>query len=424
MISNKYVAIDLGSSAISALAAEVQPDGALKILGVESKPSDDVKHGIVEHVSGAAFKVNELVKWLQNSSKIPEVEQVCVSIGARSMKHHHASVSRFVGASHIVSEQLIAEMHDECEKKVQNDKIAVFDVIPLSYELDGLNTDEPVGKTATQITGKYCIIYGNKIIADELYRCFDRTGLKIEHSPIASEALSTAVLEEQEREDGCALINFGASTTSLSIYKYGALQQLLVVPLGGKNITKDIQELGINEQNAERLKCLKGTALERLVEEPIYIQIPSIEAEKPPVRINTQFLATIIESRLEEIMNPIVEAIKNYPEELGGGIIVCGGASKLNNLIDFITEKTGIYARFGNHTDWLIDKTPEKYHDPVLSQLIGTILLTHEYRELHPVEIEQKSKKKQNDVKIPKKGIKDRLANGLMTFFGDENSMD
>ena len=123
-------------------------------------------------------------------------------------------------------------------------------------------------------------------------------------------------------------------------------------------------------------------------------------------------------------MNPIVEAIKNYPEELGGGIIVCGGASKLNNLIDFITEKTGIYARFGNHTDWLIDKTPEKYHDPVLSQLIGTILLTHEYRELHPVEIEQKSKKKQNDVKIPKKGIKDRLANGLMTFFGDENSMD
>ena len=81
MISNKYVAIDLGSSAISALAAEVQPDGALKILGVESKPSDDVKHGIVEHVSGAAFKVNELVKWLQNSSKIPEVEQsFCWSI--------------------------------------------------------------------------------------------------------------------------------------------------------------------------------------------------------------------------------------------------------------------------------------------------------------------------------------------------------
>lgn len=425
MMSNKYVAIDLGSSMISALAAEVQPDGALKILGVESKPSDDVKHGIVEQVSGAAFKVNELVKWLQNSSKIPEIEQVSVSIGARSMKHHQTSVSRFVGASKTVSEQLISEMHDECERKVQNDKIAVFDVIPLSYELDGISTDEPAGKTATQITGRYTVIYGNKNISDELDRCFDRTGLKVEYSPIASEALSTAVLEEQEREDGCALINFGASTTTLSIYKHGALQQLLVVPLGGKNITKDIQELGINEQHAERLKCLKGTALESLVEEPVYIQIPSIEAEKPPVRINTQFLATIIESRLEEIMNPIINAIQTYPEALDAGIIICGGASKLNNLVDFITEKSGIYARFGNHADWLMDKTPEKYLDPVLSQLIGTILLTHEYRELHPIEVEDKSgKKKQKEVKIPRKGIKERLANGLMTFFGDENSMD
>lgn len=419
-MTNKYVAIDLGSSMISALAAEVQPDGALKILAVESKPSDDVKHGVVEQVSGAAFKVNELVKLLQNSAKLHDIDQVSVSIGAKSMKNITVSVSRFVGASKVVTDHLILDMNDECEKKIQGENIAVYDIIPLYYELDGLRTDEPLGQKATQITGKYTVVYGNKNIMVELERCFERTGIIIEHSPIAIEALSAAVLEENEREVGCALINFGAATTTLSIYKNGALQQLLVVPLGGKNITKDIQELGISEQDAERLKRVKGAAMETLVEDPMYVQIKSSETEKPPVRISTKFLATIIEARLEEILQPIFNAIDSYPEVLDAGIIITGGASKLNNLIDFITEKSGFQARFGSHADWLIDKTPDKYFDPVLSQLIGTVVLAHEYRQQHPVEEIKKPKK---ETKLPKKGLKDRLANGFLNFFGDENSM-
>ncbi len=103
---NKYVAIDLGSSRISAMIAEVQNDGALKILAVESKAADDVKHGIVEQVSGAAFKVNEVVKLAQNSARIIEdIEQIAVSVNGRSMKSHPVTVNRFVDASKIVWEQ-------------------------------------------------------------------------------------------------------------------------------------------------------------------------------------------------------------------------------------------------------------------------------------------------------------------------------
>jgi len=161
-MTNKYVAIDLGSSMISALAAEVQPDGALKILAVESKPSDDIKHGVVEQVSGAAFKVNELVKLLQNSAKLHDIDQVSVSIGAKSMKNITVSVSRFVGASKVVTDQLILDMNDECEKKIQEENIAVYDIIPLYYELDGLRTDEPLGQKATQITGNTPLFTGIK----------------------------------------------------------------------------------------------------------------------------------------------------------------------------------------------------------------------------------------------------------------------
>ena len=421
MMLNKYVAIDLGSSKITALAAEVQADNTLKILAVESKPAEDVKHGIIEQLSGAAYKISELTRLIQNSARIHDIDQVSVSVGAKSMKSTSVTISRFVGASKTVSDQLIYEMNEECIKKVQKDNIAVFDVIPLYYELDGHRTDDPTNKRATQITAKYTVIYGNKAIKDAIDRCFERTGLIAECIPVTAECLSTAVLDENDRENGCALINFGASTTTLAIYKNDTLQQMLIVPLGGKNITKDIQELGISESHAERLKCIKGFAMERLVEDPIFVQIPSLEDEKPPVKISTKFLATIIEARIEEILQPIIEKINAFPDTLEEGIIITGGASQLKNLIDLVSEKTGMETRLGSHAEWLTDKSAEKYINTELSQLVGTILLQHEYRQEHPVE---EIKVVKTVSKLPKKGLKDRIANGLINFFGDENSMN
>jgi cell division protein FtsA len=422
MISNKLIAIDFGSTSISAMAAEVLENGAVKILSEESKISDDVRWGIVEKPSGASFKVSELLKLLKNSARMHDISQVSVSVGAKSMKQISTSVSRFVGKPNVVTDNLLAEMLDECEHKSKQSDITVFDVIPVSYVLDGKTMDDPVGQTATQITATYHVVFGSSIIKSELERCFDRTGIVLEYSPLSIEALSTVVLEEQEREVGCALINFGATTTTLAVYHDGILQNLLVVPLGARNITKDIQELGINETNAERLKCLKGFALESLVDEPMYIQIASVEDGNPPVKISTKFLATIIEARLDEITQPVFETIANLPFALDAGIVITGGGAKLNNMIEFIAEKTGIYARFGDHSEWLADNTPEKFHDPKYAQLVGTILLTNEFRKEHPVEVTENMPGK--EPKIPRKKFRDKIADGFINFFNDDNKLN
>jgi len=194
------------------------------------------------------------------------------------------------------------------------------------------------------------------------------------------------------------------------------------VPLGAKNITKDIQELGINETNAERLKCLKGNALESLVDEPVYIQIASVDESNPPVKISTKFLATIIEARLDEITQSIFDAIDNLPFALDAGIVITGGGAKLSGIIEFIAEKTGIYARFGGHSEWLADNTPERFHDPKYAQLIGTILLTNEYRKAHPVEVAVNIPGK--EPKIPRKKLRDKIADGFINFFNDDNKLN
>lgn len=418
---SKYVAIDLGSSKISALAVEVLPDGVLKILGVESKSSDDIKHGVVQHVSGAAFKVNELLKLLQNRAKLPEIERVSVSIGAKSMKSVDVSISRFVGPSKIVSDSLLSEMHDESGAKLMREGVEVFDIIPLYYVIDGVNTDEPEGQRASQITGKYTVVCGNSMVKNELVRCFDRTGISVEFSPIAAEALSTALLDDEKRENGCALIDFGASTTTLSIFHQGALQSLLVVPLGGKNITRDIQELGISERNAEKLKVVKGSALESLETAPVLIEVPSVDGDSDSIKISTKFLATIIEARLDESLQPIINIIDDWKELLQEGIIITGGASKLKNLSAYLHEKTELDCQFGCHSDWIEDDQIDLYGDLVYSQLIGTIILNHEYRQIHPLKEIKKVEKK---ARTPKVDFKNSITRRLFKFFGDDNEMD
>jgi len=124
---------------------------------------------------------------------------------------------------------------------------------------------------------------------------------------------------------------------------------------------------------------------------------------------------------LEEIMQPIVNVIRDLPFQLEAGIVVTGGGAKLHNMIDFIAEKTGIYARFGDHSEWLADGTPDKFHDPSYAQLVGTILLTHEYRKEHP--IEETVLKPEKAPKI-KRNIGEKLSSRFFDFFNDENKLN
>ncbi len=424
MIPNRFVAIDFGSTQISVMAAEVLKDGFVKILGVETKPSEDVRYGIIEQGSGAAFKLNELLKMLENSARLKDVDYISVSVGAKSMKNVAVNISRMVGASKVISSQLIDDMLAEAEAKVKGTNAAVYDVIPLYYELDGMRTDEPEGKHAVQIVGRYNIIYGNKIIAEKLEGCIERTGKIIEYRCLGIDAIATAVLDEHEKEEGCVLIDMGGQTTTMAVYKYGALQNMVVVPLGGVNITKDIQEFGIAERNAERLKCAVGKALETLIDKEILVAVPSVNPDEPQVKVSTRILSMAIEARLEDMMDPLFDAIEKMEEELPHGVILTGGASALSGLVDYINSRFGYDVRFGNFNDWLHDDTDTAFRNPAYTRMVGTILLNHEYREQHPLAEVENNKQKKKNAKLPGGSIRNKTAEIFKGFFGDDNQLE
>ena len=405
MNKSPLVYIDFGGSRISAIAGFVQDDHALKVLGEQLRLSDDVKSGIVEKMTGAAFKVNEITKLLQNSLKLEQISRVSISVYARTMKHYTYTLESQI--FNLVTDKLLKDIEKKCKEDVENDKIYVFECIPLAYYIDGERVDNPTGKHGSNIRIDFNVIIGNYQVKESLERSIERTGIAVDYIHLGIEAVSTAILDDKNRDDGCAIIAFGATTTTLGVYCEGMLQELCVIPLGGMNITKDIQELGVSFQNAELLKCKTGCAMEKMVTKPINVQIPNENPHGEPVKISTLFLATIIESRLEEMLEPIFQQIDSIPYPLHSGIVITGGAAKLKFLTEFIAEKTGFQVRIGNHTEWLSEDTDEKFFDPSYSQAVGALLLSNELIQKQ-VEIQQAAIKP----KLPNNFIK-KMANKI-----------
>lgn len=375
-IQQTIVHFDLGGSKISGLAGIVEENGALTILGEEKQPTEDIKSGLIEKVTGVALKISTLAKYLQNSARLETIKTVSISVNPRAMKQTFKTVNRPI--ERVVTQAFLEKIKAEIKAGINSDKVYVYEIQELEYFIDGRPVENPVGIKGVNLRADYRVVTGNMQVQESIERCFERTGLAVDYIHLGIDALATVVLDDEDTQNGCALIAFGATTTTLAIYNEGKLQELMLVPFGGVNITKDIQELGIRFEYAELLKCKKGSAMESAVTEIINIKAPAEDPEQPPVIVSTSFLATIIEARLSEMMEPIFDAVNQITYRLQNGIIITGGASKLNHLKEFITEKTGFQVRESDHSGWLSEYTPETFSQPEYAQAVGAMLLTND----------------------------------------------
>lgn len=419
---DKIIAFDFAGSGIRALAAESLPDNSLRILSEEVKTAEGIKNGIIGQPSGTAFTVTTLWKVLNNSAGLKDqLTTFSTSLGGKSLRIVHATIEKRLNRMKAISEELIDSMALECEKSYSQPDMMVYDIIPVSYEIDDQLYEKPEGHKGNYILGTYHLVVGSSQIKEQLDKCMERIAIcNIEYMPLSAEAFSTVVTEEEERTNGCAIINLGETSTTLAIYKNQILQHLLVVPLGGRNITKDIEEIGISEDHAERLKCLKGTSLEYLIDKPVNIKLPAKERGAEPIVVSNKFLALIIEARLDEMFDPIFEMCKKA--DLPHGIVLTGGGSNLNMIREYVEEKSGIATRNGDHSEWLSPDTPEKFRDPRYAQLIGVILLTHSNREENykpPLSETGGTKKKSGK----RKSIKEKITQGFIKFFEDDTDL-
>ena len=392
------VAVDLGSHSVRAMAAEVTEKGLLRVLGVESSNKFPcMERGVVTIPANAGFMINEVLKLLANRIHVEALPSAFVCVGGRTMQIVSVSSKRDQIRKREVLQELLDDMELECKTKIEtrNPDVAVLDLVPYYYTLDGKQQDTPPqpNQQATIVEAHFMAFVGKKDLEQKVIDSFNRSGKRMEHSYVRPDALLNVLTTESDAEKGCAILDLGAQTTTLTVYKGNQYLYNKVVSQGGYDITRDIEQLGISLAYAESLKCKYGFASPNLVQKDQRFRIPAVEPTRGEIIITSSELATIISNRLAQIINPLVDKL-NSEDERFGVLYITGGGAMLQGILQYIQSKTNIPVMYGSHAAWLTPDTPDEMCMPTYSALVGTLLLGASYRKAHPMAAPNDNRKK------------------------------
>ena len=244
----------------------------------------------------------------------------------------------------------------------------------------------PVGMTGRRLEANFHIVLGQIASAKNIEKCINRVGLKVCELILEPLASSAAVLTDDEKEAGVALVDIGGGTTDLAVYYDGLVRHTAVIPFGGNVITNDIKEgCSILLRQAEALKVQFGSALGDLAPEDKIVSIPGISG-RDPKEISFRTLAYIIQSRMEEIIDAVMFEIESsgVVDKLSAGVVITGGGSLLRHLPQLIKFKTGMDVRIGKPNEHLSADSGEEINQPLFSTGVGLVLKGFEHYGENP----------------------------------------
>ncbi len=387
-LPHPLVAMDLGSHGIRSMAAERTADGLLRILGSDtSNRKLCVERGVVTNTSDASYCIGESLKLLANRIQHPMLMKIFVALGGRSMKVVEVPSSRDQGYRREIPQELLDEMDTECKQKIEarNPQVAVLALVPYCYVLDGNPQAEVPASDqyAASIEVKYVAFVGAKELEQKVLDSFIRTPKHVEHTYARPDALFYALASEEDMRNGCAILDMGAQTTTLTMFKGDKYLYNKVVSQGGYDITRDIQQLGMTFDYAERLKCGYGNACwNEGLDNPCF-RIPDANAAGSTILVRASELNATIQSRLHQILAPFTEDLQRYEQHLGV-LYITGGASMMMGMEQYVSQLTSIPVMYGSHAPWLTEDTPDEYCAPNYSALVGTLIMGALHRETYP----------------------------------------
>jgi cell division protein FtsA len=365
---NYIVAIDLGTSHLVGMVGKKSAEGTLSILADEIEVSAScIRRGCVYNVEDTALKINRLIAKLQNklSSKLPDfkIEKVYIGVGGQSLhaiKHKEVII---INTDAVVTDEDIAKLDEQCHA-YKPDMLDVLGVSSPAYYANGTLTEKPSGVACKRIEAHYSLIVGKPAIRNNIVNCINRAKLKLAGIMVSPMALADAIFNQDEKELGCALIDFGAGVTSVVVYKQKELVHLSVIPFGGNSITKDLTSLRLVESQAEQLKITYGSAVKEK-------NAPLDEKEG----IALHKINTVVEARVKEIVENVYAQVKSTGKmEALEKIVLAGGASSLKNLPELVRERFKKEVCFSTiRKEWMEDND-DRIGDPRYMTAISLLL--------------------------------------------------
>ncbi|MEL7168133.1 MAG: cell division protein FtsA [Bacteroidota bacterium] len=369
------VGVDIGTTKVVALVASADAHDRINILGVGWAPSDGLNRGVVVNIDKTVAAVQQAVQDAERMAGV-EVRSVLVGIAGDHIQSFQGKsiITTASGDGEITQADIDRLLDDARNVSIPADR-KILHVIPQEFVVDGQDgVIDPVGMSGVRVEAKVHIISGLVTAAKNIYRCIEKAGYEVADIVLEPLASSYAVLHDDEKEVGVALVDIGGGTTDIAVFEDTTIRHTAVVAIAGNKVTDDLHKgLGILRDQAETLKRDHGVAVVDRVDFDDEITIPGIGG-RPAKAILKSTLAQIIQPRLEEILEIVdIELKRHYPRRLSSGVVLTGGGSLIPHTAELASEILDMEARIGTPLG-LAGGLVQEVSDPQYSTAVGLVL--------------------------------------------------
>lgn len=333
------VGLDIGTSKIVAIVAQVLPDGRYEIVGLGQHESKGLKKGVVVNIETT---VQSIQKALEEAELMADckIRTVYTGIAGSHIRSFNSSGMVAIKDKEVTEADVARVIETAKAVNIPTDQ-QILHVLPQEFIIDGQeDIREPIGMSGVRLEVKVHIVTGAVSAAQNIVKCVRRCGLEVSDLILQPLASSNAVLTDDEKELGVALVDIGGGTTDIAIFTGGAIRHTAVIPIAGDQVTNDVaMALRTPTPEAEDIKLAHGLAKQVLADPKAMLEVPGI-GDRPPRTLSRQALAAVIEPRVEELYSLVHQVIREsgYEELLSSGIVITGGTSLLPGMVELAED--------------------------------------------------------------------------------------
>ena len=374
------VGLDIGTTKIVAMIGRRNEYGKIELLGTGKAKSLGVHRGVVNNITQTIQSIQLAVDEAIAVSGI-KIDEAVVGIAGQHIRSlQHSDYITRPNAEEVISDDDLEKLEKQVYKLVMLPGEEIIHVLPQEFKIDGqAEVTEPVGMYGGRLEANFHVVVGQVSSIRNVGRCIKSAGLNLAGITLEPLASAEAVLSNEEKEAGVAIIDIGGGTTDLAIFKNGIIRHTAVIPFGGNVITEDIKEgCSIIEKQAELLKTRFGSAWPGENKDNEIVSIPGLRGREPK-EISLKNLSKIIHARVVEIIEQVYAEIKLYghdesKKKLIAGIVLTGGGSQLQHIKQLVEYITGMDTRIGYPNEHLAGNSSEELSSPLYATSVGLVM--------------------------------------------------
>jgi cell division protein FtsA len=342
------VGLDVGTSKIAAIVAEIRPEGGFEIIGMGSHPSRGLKKGVVVNIETT---VNAIQRALEEAELMADckIREVYTGIAGSHIKGFNSQGMVAIKDKEVVQMDIDRVIETAKAVQIPNDQ-QILHILNQEFIIDGQeDVREPLGMSGVRLEAKVHIVTGAVSAAQNIIKCVRRCGLEVRDLILQPLASALAVITDDEKDLGVCLIDIGGGTTDVAVFTHGAIRHTAVIPIAGDQITNDIaMALRTPTKDAEDIKQRFGCALSQLADPQEMVEVPGV-GDRMSRELSRKTLAEVIEPRVEELYSLVQAELRRsgYEELLSSGIVITGGSSVLQGMVELGEEIFHMPVRIG-----------------------------------------------------------------------------